>query len=77
MNSETLLERAEECRLAAGQLAAISIVSFLSGIAVWFSLGPGDVLLACVTVVLVTALGAINESHDARQLQRRAENARD
>ena len=72
MTVEQLLQRAEECRMTAGLLAAIAIVTALAGVAVWFSLGPGNVLLACIVVTLVTALGALNESYDAANDEKRA-----
>lgn len=77
MTSNNLLQRAEECRMAAGLLKAIAVVTALAGFAVWLSIGPGYVLLACLVVFLVTALGALNESMDAANLQRRALDARD
>ena len=72
MTTEQLLQRAEECRMMAGQLAALCVVSFLAGIAVWLSIGPGNVLLACIVFVLVTGLGSLNEAYDAANYRQRA-----
>lgn len=72
MTTEQLLQRAEECRMAAAQLLALALVTALTGLAVWFTLGPGQILLACIVVSLVSLIGAINERIDATHYQRRA-----
>ncbi len=72
MTVEQLLQRAEECRMTAGLLLALAIVTALAGTAVWFTWGPGNLFLACIVVVLVAALGALNEAYDAANDEKRA-----
>ncbi|MCW1922689.1 hypothetical protein OKA05_09000 [Luteolibacter arcticus] len=61
---------AEECRMMAGLLFAIAIVSLIAGGCVWYSLGPGLGLLACVTVAVVSVVGFFHETGQARRLDR-------
>jgi hypothetical protein len=72
MNSQQARERAEDCRMMAGLLFAFAIVAAITGVCVWYSLGPGMMLLLCLTVAAVCGLGFIHELAQAAGFDRTA-----
>jgi hypothetical protein len=72
MNFQQLREEAEKCRMMAGLLFAFAIVAAVVGVCVWYSLGPGMMLLFCCVVAAVCGLGFFHELADAAGLDRKA-----
>ena len=70
MRSDQALQQAEECRAIAGLLLGIAVASIIAGLCVFYSLGPGFALLACIVVALVCFLGFFHELAEARRFDR-------
>jgi hypothetical protein len=64
---------AEECRMSAGTLIAITIAAAIAAPCVCYSLGPGLVFLACIVVAAVCAIGFVHETIEARRYDRIAD----
>jgi hypothetical protein len=72
MKPDQARQQAEECRMAAGMLFAIAIAAVIAGGCVWYSMGPGPLLLACMVVALVCGLGFFHELAEGTRFDRQA-----
>lgn len=65
--------RAAECRRFSKVLLILSIAAGLVAAAIYYSIGAGLPLLACITIAAVCGLGSLNEKVDADSAERRGQ----
>lgn len=64
------LSRAAECRRFSRLLLILSLAAGFASAAVYYSIGPGLILLACITIAAVCGVGSLNEKVDADAAER-------